>query len=53
MSPQSRLVADILLIVLPTVELGGASILSLLPLECRPRRRLAGAALSGSLALRG
>ncbi len=30
MSPQSRLVAGILLIVLPTVELGGASILSLL-----------------------
>src|SRR5215217_8074061 len=30
MSSQSRLVAGILLIVLPTVELGGASILSLL-----------------------
>ncbi len=30
MSAQSRLVAGILLIVLPTVELGGASILSLL-----------------------
>jgi len=30
MSPQSRLVAGILLIVLPTVEIGGASILSLL-----------------------
>lgn len=30
MSPQSRLVAGIVLIVLPTVELGGASILSLL-----------------------
>jgi hypothetical protein len=30
MSPQSRLVAGILLIVLPTVEFGGASILSLL-----------------------
>jgi hypothetical protein len=30
MSPQSRLVAGILLIVLPTVEMGGASILSLL-----------------------
>jgi hypothetical protein len=30
MSPHSRLVAGILLIVLPTVELGGASILSLL-----------------------
>ena len=30
MSPQSRLVAGILLIVLPTVEVGGASILSLL-----------------------
>lgn len=30
MSPQSRLVAGILLILLPTVELGGASILSLL-----------------------
>jgi hypothetical protein len=30
MSPQSRLVAGILLLVLPTVEFGGASILSLL-----------------------
>ena len=30
MSPQSRLVAGILLIVLPTVEFGGASILTLL-----------------------
>ena len=30
MSPQSRLVAGVLLIVLPTVEIGGASILSLL-----------------------
>jgi hypothetical protein len=30
MSPQSRLVAGILLLVLPTVEIGGASILSLL-----------------------
>ena len=30
MSPQSRLVAGILLIALPTVEIGGASILSLL-----------------------
>ena len=30
MSPQSRLVAGILLILLPTVEIGGASILSLL-----------------------
>jgi hypothetical protein len=30
MSPQSRLVAGILLVVLPTVEIGGASILSLL-----------------------
>jgi hypothetical protein len=30
MNPQSRLVAGILLIVLPTVEIGGASILSLL-----------------------
>lgn len=30
MSPQSRLVAGILLILLPTVEFGGASILSLL-----------------------
>src|SRR3712207_2992132 len=30
MSPQSRLVAGILLIALPTVEFGGASILSLL-----------------------
>ena len=30
MNPQSRLVADILLIVLPTVEFGGASILSML-----------------------
>ena len=30
MSPQSRLVAGILLILVPTVELGGASILSLL-----------------------
>lgn len=28
MSPQSRLVAGILLILLPTVEFGGASILS-------------------------
>ncbi len=30
MSPQSRLVAGIVLILLPTVEIGGASILSLL-----------------------
>ncbi len=30
MSPQSRLVAGILLIIVPTVEIGGASILSLL-----------------------
>jgi uncharacterized membrane protein len=30
MSPQSRLVAGILLIALPTVEIGGASILTLL-----------------------
>ena len=30
MSPQSRLIAGILLLVLPTVEFGGASILSLL-----------------------
>ena len=30
MNPQSRLVAGILLIVLPTVEFGGASILSML-----------------------
>jgi hypothetical protein len=30
MSPQSRLVAGILLLLLPTVEFGGASILSLL-----------------------
>ncbi len=30
MSPQSRLVAGILLILVPTVEMGGASILSLL-----------------------
>src|SRR3712207_1742768 len=30
MSPQSRLVAGIVLIILPTVEIGGASILSLL-----------------------
>ena len=30
MSPQSRLVAGIVLILLPTVEVGGASILSLL-----------------------
>jgi hypothetical protein len=30
MSPQSRLVAGILLLVLPTVEFGGATILSLL-----------------------
>jgi len=30
MSPQSRLVAGIVLLVLPTVEFGGASILSLL-----------------------
>ena len=30
MSPQSRLVAGILLILVPTVEIGGASILSLL-----------------------
>jgi hypothetical protein len=30
MSPQSRLVAGILLLVVPTVEIGGASILSLL-----------------------
>jgi hypothetical protein len=30
MSPQSRLVAGIILIALPTVEIGGASILSLL-----------------------
>ena len=30
MSPQSRLVAGIVLILVPTVEIGGASILSLL-----------------------
>src|SRR5918992_6402487 len=30
MSPQSRLVAGIVLIIVPTVEMGGASILSLL-----------------------
>src|SRR3712207_3747511 len=30
MSPQSRLVAGIILIIVPTVEIGGASILSLL-----------------------
>ena len=30
MSPQSRLIAGIVLIVVPTVEIGGASILSLL-----------------------
>ena len=30
MSPQSRLVAGIVLIIVPTVEIGGASILSLL-----------------------
>ena len=30
MSPQSRLVAGIVLVILPTVEIGGASILSLL-----------------------
>ena len=30
MSPQSRLVAGILLVLVPTVEIGGASILSLL-----------------------
>ena len=30
MSPQSRLVAGIVLVVVPTVEIGGASILSLL-----------------------
>ena len=30
MSPQSRLVAGVLLILVPTVEIGGASILSLL-----------------------
>ncbi len=30
MSPQSRLIAGILLILVPTVEIGGASILSLL-----------------------
>ncbi len=30
MSPQSRLVAGIVMIVVPTVEVGGASILSLL-----------------------
>ncbi len=30
MSPQSRLVAGVVLIILPTVEVGGASILSLL-----------------------
>jgi hypothetical protein len=30
MSPQSRLVAGIVLIMVPTVEIGGASILSLL-----------------------
>jgi hypothetical protein len=28
MSPQSRLVAGIVLIIVPTVEIGGASILS-------------------------
>jgi hypothetical protein len=30
MSPQSRLVAGIVLIIVPTVEIGGASILSVL-----------------------
>jgi hypothetical protein len=30
MSPQSRLVAGLVLIIVPTVEIGGASILSLL-----------------------
>jgi hypothetical protein len=30
MSPQSRLVAGIVLIIVPTVEIGGASILTLL-----------------------
>ena len=30
MSPQSRLVAGIVLVIVPTVEIGGASILSLL-----------------------
>jgi hypothetical protein len=33
MSPQSRLVAGIVLIIVPTVEIGGASILSLLIAE--------------------
>ena len=30
MSPQSRLVAGIVLLIVPTVEIGGASVLSLL-----------------------
>src|SRR5215211_4817999 len=33
MSPQSRLVAGIVLIIVPTVEIGGASILSLVALR--------------------
>ena len=40
MSPQSRLVAGIVLIIVPTVEIGGASILSLLIADppVRPER---------------
>jgi hypothetical protein len=68
MSPQSRLVAGIVLIIVPTVAIGGASILSLLiadpalcperpqagPLESRPCpcRRVARALLDSST-LRG
>ncbi len=68
MSPQSRLVAGIVLIIVPTVEIGGASILSLLigdpqygqndlrqdlwRARPRPRGRVAGP-VSGSPALRG
>ena len=67
MSPQSRLVAGIVLILVPTVEIGGASILSLLIADpayaqndlrqdlwraTRPRGRVARALIGGST-LRG
>ncbi len=62
MSPQSRLVKGILLVLVPTVEIGGVSILSLLlrdPIyskraqagslasRARPRRRVAGPVFGG------
>ena len=50
MSSQSRLVAGILLIVLPTVEIGGASILSLLISDPQYTPRTSSGRTSGALA---